>query len=72
LIAKARGKYDEAIVSLKRLIQQDSKNARFYTELADCLKNNGEKRYAIETLEDFQRLGIRNAQVNEMLEVLKT
>jgi tetratricopeptide (TPR) repeat protein len=68
LIAKEQGKYDEAIISFKRLIQQDSKNYRLYTELADCYSKTGDKRNAVETLESFQRLGIKNQKITEMLE----
>jgi len=70
LISKMQGKYDEAISSLKRLLQQDTKNYRIYIELASCYSKKGDKRRAIEVLEEFQRLGIRNAQVTEMLEQL--
>jgi tetratricopeptide (TPR) repeat protein len=70
LISKAQGKYEEAVVSLRRLKQQDQKNYRIYVEIAECCLKLGEKRQAIETLEEFQRLGIRNNQINEMLEKL--
>jgi tetratricopeptide (TPR) repeat protein len=68
LISKAQGKFDEAIISLRRLKQQDPKNYRIYIELADCCLKTGDRRQATETLEEFQRLGIRSAQVSEMLE----
>jgi tetratricopeptide (TPR) repeat protein len=72
VVAKAQGKYDEAMESLRRLIQQDPKNYRFYLELADCLMKKGERTQAIETLGEFQKLGMRNAYVMDMLERLKS
>jgi tetratricopeptide (TPR) repeat protein len=68
LVAKSRGKYGEAATSLKRLIQQDTKNYRLFLELADCYLKQGDKHQALETLEEFQKLGIRNAQISELLE----
>ena len=68
LIAKSQGKYDEASTSLRRLIQQDAKNNRIIAELADCCVKKNDKRMARELLEEFQRLGIRNSQVTEILE----
>jgi tetratricopeptide (TPR) repeat protein len=70
LVAKAQGKYGEAVESLKRLIQQDPKNYRLYIELADSFVRTGEKNQARETLEEFQKLGIRNNGIAEMLERL--
>jgi pentatricopeptide repeat protein len=37
-------------------------------ELSECYLKNGDKRKAIETLEEFQKFGIRNPSVAEMLE----
>ena len=68
LVAKAAGKYAEAATSLKRLIQQDAKNYRLFIELADCYLKQGDKNQARETLEEFQRFGIRNTQITAMLE----
>jgi len=68
LISKARGNYTEAVVSLKRLAQQDSRNYRVFIEIADCCLKKGEKKQAVEVLEEFQRLGIRNNHITEMLE----
>ncbi len=66
-ISRMQGKVQDAIESLKRLIQNDGKNYRLYLELAECYLANGEKRKAEETLTDFQRLGIRNAHIQELL-----
>jgi tetratricopeptide (TPR) repeat protein len=68
LVAKAQGKHDEALESLKRLIQQDPKNYRLFMELADCYLKKGEKNKAVETLEEFQKLGIRNTGISNMLD----
>jgi len=68
LIAKSQGKFDEAITSFKRLIQQDNKNYRLYIELSDCYLKKGERKKAVETLEDFQKLGIKNQKIAEKLE----
>jgi tetratricopeptide (TPR) repeat protein len=72
VVAKVQGRYTEAADSLARLIQQDPKNYRFYLELAECYQRQGDKRRAQETLEGFQRLGIRSQAVMEMLERIKT
>ena len=71
LLAKTNGRFDEAIVSLRRLIQQDKKNHRLYIELADCYLVINDKRKAIEALEEFQKLGIKCVKINEMLESIE-
>ncbi|MDR1840124.1 MAG: tetratricopeptide repeat protein [Treponema sp.] len=68
LLAKAQGKYDEAVTSFKRLIQQDNKNYRLYIELSDCYLKKGERQKAVETLEDFQKFGIKNQKITEKLD----
>jgi len=70
LLAKLQNKFDDAIISLKRLIQQDNKNYRLYYELSDCYVQMGDRRKAKEILEDFQKLGIKNQKISEMLESL--
>ena len=71
VVAKIQGRYEEANESLIRLIQQDPRNYRLYLELAECRLKKGDRREAVEILEEFQRLGIRNNTINEMLEKLK-
>jgi tetratricopeptide (TPR) repeat protein len=71
MVDKSKGNYRGAIESLERLIQQDPKSYRFYVELADCRIMNGEIKEAVEVLEDYQKLGIRNAVVNELLEKIR-
>jgi tetratricopeptide (TPR) repeat protein len=72
MVAKAQGKYDEAVESLRRLIQQDTKNYRLYLELADCRLKKGEKHQAVEILEEFQKQGIRNSSISDLLEKIKS
>jgi tetratricopeptide (TPR) repeat protein len=72
VVARIQGRYAEAADSLARLIQQDPKNYRFYLELAECHQRQGDKRRAQETLEGFQRLGVRSQAITEMLERIKT
>jgi tetratricopeptide (TPR) repeat protein len=72
VIAKSQGKYNEAIESLRRLIQQDPKNYRLYVELADCWIKKNDKAQALEVLGEFQKLGIRNPMVAELLEKYKS
>ncbi len=71
VVAKAQGKFDEAAESLARLVQQDPKNYRLYMELADCYVKKGDKNKALEVLGDFQKLGIRNSSITELVEKLK-
>jgi len=68
MVAKAQNRFDEAIESLRRLIQQDPRNYRFYIELSDCLYRTGEKKSAIEILGEFQKQGFKNAKISELLE----
>jgi len=70
LITKEQGKFDEAVMSFKSLIQQDNKNYRLYIELADCYLKSGDRRNAVETLENCQKLGVKNLKITEMLESL--
>jgi tetratricopeptide (TPR) repeat protein len=72
VVAKVQGKYDEAIESLQRLIQQDTKNYRLYMELADCYLRKGEKHRTVEILENCQKQGIRNTFITEFLEKFKS
>jgi tetratricopeptide (TPR) repeat protein len=71
VVAKVQSKFDEAVESLRRLIQQDAKNYRLYMELADCLLKKGEKPKALEALEEFQKFGIRNTAITEFFERVK-
>ncbi len=66
-IARMQGRVQEATESLRKLVQNDGKNYRLHLELAHCYLASGEKRKAEETLQDFQRLGIRNPHIQELL-----
>ncbi|MBN2651684.1 MAG: tetratricopeptide repeat protein [Spirochaetales bacterium] len=70
LINKQRGKYEDAITSLRGLMRNDMKNHRLYTEIAECYIKLGDRHKAKEVLMDFQRLGIKNIFVSKMLEDL--
>jgi len=70
-IAKAEGRYAEAVGSLRRLIQQDPRDYHLYLELAECCIRQGEKYQAVELLEGFQRQGVGNAAVAEALARLR-
>jgi tetratricopeptide (TPR) repeat protein len=72
IVAKAQAKYDEAAESLTRLIPQDTKNFRLYLELADCYLKMGDKNKAKEVLSEFQKLGIRNTAVTELMDKLNS
>jgi tetratricopeptide (TPR) repeat protein len=72
IVSKMEGKYDDAIESLRRLIQQDPKNYRLYIELADCWIKKGEKDRALEVLTEYQKLGVRSTAISEYIEKLST
>ncbi|HTX73859.1 MAG TPA: tetratricopeptide repeat protein [Rectinemataceae bacterium] len=71
VIARLQGKYQDAIVSLRKLIQNDPKNYRLYLELSLCYQAEGDKQRALETLAEFQRLGIRNIYIQDALSKLQ-
>lgn len=67
VVARMQGKHQDAIVSLRKLIQNDPKNYRLYLELAQCHVAAGDRSKALEALSDFQRLGIRNIYVQDAM-----
>lgn len=71
VIARMQGKYQDAIVSLKKLIGNDPKNYRLYLELSECHVALGDRQKALDALQDFQRLGIRNIYVQDALAKLQ-
>jgi tetratricopeptide (TPR) repeat protein len=71
VIARLQGKHEDAIVSLKKLIQNDAKNYRLYLELSACHQAAGDKQRALEVLVDFQRLGIRNIYIQDAVAKLQ-
>jgi tetratricopeptide (TPR) repeat protein len=72
VVSKAQGRYEESIESLRRLVQQDPKNYRIYVELADCWIKKGEKNQALAILAEFQKQGIRNNIIVELMEKIKS
>jgi len=71
VVDKLKGRYKEATDSLRRLIQQDPRSYRLYLELADCQLAKGNKKEALEALEEFQKHGIKNNTIIEMMEKLR-
>ncbi|MCQ2610183.1 MAG: tetratricopeptide repeat protein [Treponema sp.] len=71
LICKGEGRYEESVERLDALIRNDPKNYRLYIDLADSFIKMSQRQKAIETLESFQRLGIRSQAVNEALDKVK-
>jgi tetratricopeptide (TPR) repeat protein len=67
-ISKAKGHYEEAALSLSRLVQAEPNNYRLYVDLADCYLHMNRRGEAVEALRQFQGLGIRSQQVSDMLE----
>jgi len=67
VIARLQGKTADAIESLRKLIGNDPKNYRLYLELGQCYLAIGERQKALDVLTDFQRLGIRNPYVQDLL-----
>nr|WP_252507580.1 tetratricopeptide repeat protein [Treponema pallidum] len=71
VLCKLQGRYEEAVVSLDRLVQLDRKNYRVYVELADCYRKLGQKQKALETLRLFQQFGVKNRVVSELMSELE-
>ena len=71
LINKAKGNYKEAIESLEGLTKSDPKNHRLYIEIAECYISLKDNQKAIGVLMDFQKLGLRDTQISQMLEQLR-
>ncbi len=71
-ISRLQGKMDDAIKSLQKLVQNDGKNYRLHIELAQCFMAIGERRKAEDTLQDFQRLGLRNPHIQDLLTKLQS
>ena len=72
LISKDKGHVEEAIESLEVLLKKESNKHRLFIETADCYLLLGNTTKAIETLENFQRGGIKNLTVSIMIEELKS
>jgi len=64
VIARMQGKVQDAIVSLRKLIQNDPKNYRSISSFRSAT-SQGDRQKALEALSDFQRLGIRNIYIQD-------
>ena len=71
LIAKTEGEIDKALSGLRVLMKIDSKNARFYLEMADCYRIIGKNEEAAELLEGFIEECGPNERVQEILSILE-
>jgi len=71
LVHKARGNYTEALQSLQGILRNDANNPRIYQEIAECHLALKQKDEAIKILGAFQRRGIKNVQINEMMNRLR-
>ena len=67
ILCKLKQKYDQAITTLTHLKDTEDTNYRVYLELAQCYIEKKEKQKAIETLIDFQKLGIKNQTISDLL-----
>ncbi|UTC61813.1 tetratricopeptide repeat protein [Treponema sp. OMZ 788] len=67
ILCKLQQKYDQAITTLTHLKDTEDTNYRVYLELAQCYIEKKEKQKAIETLTDFQKLGIKNQTISDLL-----
>ena len=72
LINKAKGAYAQAIQALESVKTVEPKNHRLYTEIAECYLNMNEPRKALEVLQQFQKLGIRNRYVNDLFDRIRS
>lgn len=71
LIHKARGHYEKAIDSLQAIVRNDPNNPRVYIEIAECYMGLKQKDEAIRILSNFQKRGIKNNSVADMLARLR-
>ncbi|MGI5066061.1 tetratricopeptide repeat protein [Treponema putidum] len=67
ILCKLQQKYDQAITTLTHLKNTEDTNYRVYLELAQCYIEKKEKQKAIDTLIDFQKLGIKNQTISDLL-----
>ncbi len=67
ILCKIQKKYDEAIRSLSVLRNSEETNYKVYLELADCYIQRNDRQAAIDVLSEFQRKGIRNQLISNLL-----
>ena len=70
LIAKEKGRYQEALESLEQFRKTDPKNARLYIEIADCYILLGAKEKALQVVSAALKGGIHNIHLTELYEKL--
>lgn len=71
LIAKTEGEIDKALSGLRVLMKIDSKNARFYLEIADCYRIMGKNEEAAALLKGFIEKRGPHERVQEILRLLE-
>jgi tetratricopeptide (TPR) repeat protein len=71
LMSKERGKFQEALETLQNLLRNDQKNPRLYIEISECYLGLDNKRKALDILNAYISMGMRNMGVSEMLERLR-
>jgi Tfp pilus assembly protein PilF len=71
LINRDNGKYEEASISLKTIIEKDPKNPRFYLEAADVYKKWGKNKEAAEILSSFLKQGQKHPNIQDIYMELK-
>lgn len=67
ILCKLQHKFDEAITTLTSLKNAEDMNYRIYLELAQCYIEKKDKKKAVETLQEFQKLGIKNQTISDLL-----
>lgn len=67
ILCKIQKKYDEAIKSLSVLRNAEETNYKVYLELADCYIQKNNRQAAIDVLSEFQRKGIKNQLIANLL-----
>jgi tetratricopeptide (TPR) repeat protein len=72
LIGKLQGNYEDAIMRLNRLIQADSKNYRYYVDIADCYLHMNQKKKALAILQDAIKHTGKNTAVLDLLEKINS
>jgi len=71
LIAKAKGRHEEAIESLEHFLKNDPKNTRLYVEIADCYIHLGNTKKAAEVLSHAVKEGVHSSHIAELYEKIK-
>lgn len=71
LVHKAQGHFEEALQSLQGILRNDANNPRIYQEMAECYLALDKRDEAVRILSAFQRRGIKNVQINELLNRLR-